>query len=114
MDCRETVTLGKSPNFCPHCGSTNIKVNDLMARSHANDIVEEMKRLKPEVELAWNTYVEVYVEFENRRRLLNNYARRGYIDSADIPVIEQKRLIDALYEYRAKRKESKKIKQRTE
>lgn len=106
MNCGETGLFAKMPNFCPNCGSTDIRKNDFEAREHAKEIAEEMKLLVPEIENTWSAYVNAYVEFENRRRLLDGYVRRGIIDKSDIPTVEKKKLSDALYEYRAMRKEN--------
>lgn len=106
MNCGETGLFEKKPSFCPFCGSGDFVKNDLEARRHAQEVVDEMKMLVPEVEKAWAAYVNAYVEFENKRRLIDSYVRRGLVEKDDIPKVEKKKLIDALYEYRARRKDN--------
>ena len=63
-----------------------------------------MKALIPEIEAAWKAYVDVYVKFENKRRIVASYVHRGIIKSEMIPAVEKKKLIDELKEYRKRRK----------
>lgn len=104
MKCGETGLYHNAPKFCPYCGSEEIQRNNLDAIKHAKEVALQMEELVPVVEKAWSAYVDVYVEFENRRRVLEDYCRRGAFDKGDIPTVEKKKLLDALYEYRARRK----------
>lgn len=106
-ECGETGLFAKVPSFCPYCGSGDFRINNIEAKKHANEIVDEMKLLVPEIEKKWTAYVDAYVEFESRRRLLDSYVRRGIIDKSTIPTVEKKKVLDALYEYRARRKENR-------
>ena len=75
------------------------------AKVHAEEIKSEIKQMLPELERAWNEYVSLYVKYENKRRVLSDYALRGIIDKTEIPVPEKKSLTSALFEYRKKRSE---------
>lgn len=66
-----------------------------------------MNSMIPKLEDTWTSYVNTYVEFENMRRILMSYAERNIIQKNDIPTVEKKKLLDALYDYRKNRKESK-------
>ena len=69
------------------------------------EIINQVNELIPKLEKAWNDYVELYCEFENRRRVLDGYVRRGVIEKSDVPKSEKKKLLEALTEYRSRRKE---------
>lgn len=73
------------------------------ARNHAANIKNEISEMIPKLERAWNEYVSLYVKYENKRRILSDYALRGIIDKTKIPVPEKKSLTKALFEYRKKR-----------
>ena len=104
--CGETSMFEKEPCFCPFCGSSDFKRNQTKARKRANEIIKEMQDILPRIESSWNEYVECYAEFENRRRMLDSYARRGVIDRDSIPKAEKKKLVEALYEYRETRRKN--------
>jgi len=76
------------------------------SKKRADEIIKEMKDILPKLDNSWNEYVEYYVEFENKRRVLDTYVRRGVINRDSIPKAKKRKLIDALYEYREKRKEN--------
>lgn len=104
--CGETGLFAKAPSYCPYCGSSEINRNSDKAKRHAEEVIEQMNDLLPKLENAWDEYVAIYCEFENKRRVLEDYVRRGIIRKSDVPKFERKKLIDALTEYRARRKEN--------
>ena len=75
------------------------------AKVHAEEIKSEIKQMIPELERVWNEYVSLYVKYENKRRILSDYALRGIINKTEIPIPEKKSLTSALFEYRKKRSE---------
>lgn len=74
------------------------------SKQHAEKTLKELEKLFPQLEDAWKQYVNIYVEFENKRRLLEVYAIRGIIDKEAIPKIKHKSLLEELKEYRKQRK----------
>ena len=56
------------------------------AKAHAEEIKSEIQEMIPELERAWNEYVSLYVKYENKRRVLSDYALRGIIEKTEIPV----------------------------
>ena len=75
-DCGEGHIFAKKPSFCPNCGSSNIGINNLKAKAHAQELVDKMNNLVPQIESAWQAYITLYVEFENMRRIAWGYARK--------------------------------------
>lgn len=104
-DCGVCQRYSKVPNFCSNCGSQNIVQNSAVAVRHAKELITKMNVMIPEIEAAYNLYLEKFIEFENIRRVVVGYAKRGHITTDEVPILKRKRVIDALYEYRAKRKE---------
>lgn len=104
--CGETGMFTKAPKYCPYCGSSEISRKSDKAKRHAEEIIEQMNNFIPQLEKVWNEYVCIYCEFESRRRVLEDYVRRGIINKSDIPKFEKKKLIDALTEYRASKNDN--------
>ena len=109
-DCGEGYNFSKVPSFCPNCGSDRIELDNRKAKAHTKELIDRMNELVPQIESAWQTYVDLNVEFENMRRVLYDYSRRmrGIINKEDIPVVRKKKQLEALYEYRANRKDKQK------
>ena len=103
-DCGETSLFAKQPKFCPFCGSQTIARNTEKSKRHAEETIEKMNAMLPQINDAWDTYAELYVQFESMRQILAPYANRGIIDKNLIPKIEHKNLTDVLSEYRKRRK----------
>lgn len=106
-DCNKRFRFANKPKFCPYCGSSNVSPDNAKATENAKKKIEELKQLIEEVESARDIYCEAYAKYEAARRTLVTYADRGIISKRDIPTADQKKLIDALYDYRNQRKVAK-------
>lgn len=76
------------------------------SKQHAENLLQEINELIPKLETAWKIYVDIYVKYENKRRLLNVYASRGIIDKRNIPIHKKNTLIQELKDYRKQRKQN--------
>lgn len=76
------------------------------SKQHAENLLQEINELIPKLETAWEIYVDIYVKYENKRRLLNVYASRGIIDKRSIPIHKKNTLIQELKDYRKQRKQN--------
>lgn len=76
------------------------------SKQHAENLLQEINELIPKLETAWEIYVDIYVKYENKRRLLNVYASRGIIDKRNIPIHKKNTLIQELKDYRKQRKQN--------
>lgn len=99
-NCGQRVRLSKTPTFCPFCGNENIFPDNEKSKKYAAMKIEELKNLLPQRDLAWNDYAEIYVRCEDITQTLRQYAKRGIINTSDIPKTEKKCLAIALKEYR--------------
>ena len=105
--CGGTIRLTKNPSYCPFCGKEGIARDNGRARQYAERVLQELNELLPQIEGAWSSYVELYVEFEDRRRNLSQYVSRGIIKREDIPKLERKNLQDELKEHRLQKNRTK-------
>ena len=100
-----SMTIGKKKAFRAQKKGMDT-LSSTKSKKRADEIIKEMEDILPKLDNSWNEYVEYYVEFENKRRVLDTYVRRGVINRDSIPKAKKRKLIDALYEYRAKRKKN--------
>ena len=105
-DCGGTIRLTKKPSCCPFCGKEGIGRDNGRAKQYAERVLRELNDMLPQIEDAWKSYVEQYVEFENRRRNLSQYVSRGIIEKSEIPKLERKNLQEELKEYRLRKNET--------
>ena len=106
-DCEKRFRFANKPKFCPYCASPNVNPDNARATENAKLKIEELNQLVAEVNAARDIYCEAYAKYEAARRVLVTYADRGIIAKKDIPTADQKKLIDALYDYRKQRKVAK-------
>lgn len=106
-DCNKRFRFANKPKFCPYCGSSTVNPDNARAVENAKQKIEELNQLIVEVNAARDAYCEVYAKYEAIRRTLYVYADRGIISKRDIPTADQKKLIDALYDYRKQKKVAK-------
>ena len=99
-NCKQRVRLSKTPVCCPFCCSEEIISDNEKAKKHAQKKIEELQNLLPQLDSAWNDYAEIYVRCEDITQTLRQYAKRGIINTSDIPKTEKKCLAIALKEYR--------------
>ena len=108
-DCNKRFRFANKPKFCPYCASSDVSLDNGRAAENAKQKIEELNQLIVELNAARDIYCEAYAKYENVRRTLLTYADRGVIAKKDIPVADQKKLIDALYDYRKQRKVAKEM-----
>ena len=106
-DCNKRFRFANKPKFCPYCGSSHVSHDNGKAAENAKQKIEELNQLIVELNAARDIYCEAYAKYESVRRTLLTYADRGVIAKKDIPTADQKKLIDALYDYRRQRKVAK-------
>ncbi len=108
-DCGAADHYDQQPTLCKFCGGANVvrtrslkKPNHDRAKIHADELIEDLNSLIPKMNDVWSGFVKLWVEYENTRRVLSDYAIRGIIEKKDIPIFERKNLIDELSDYRKK------------
>lgn len=106
-DCNKRFRFANKPKFCPYCGSPDVGLDNGKATENAKKKIEELNQLIVELNEARDIYCEAYAKYESVRRTLLTYADRGVIAKKYIPTADQKKLIDALYDYRRQRKVAK-------
>lgn len=99
-NCKQRVRLSKQPMCCPFCCSEKIFPDNEKAKKHATEKIEELKKLLPQLDSAWDSYVKLHAQYEDIMQTLRQYTKRCIIDKSDIPKIEKKHLAAALKEYR--------------
>lgn len=100
-ECGESIMMNINAVCCPYCGSKSITSS---AIETALSNLDFMQNIIPELKDAEQNYLRLWCEYEIARQRAVAHARRGIINSKQIPKYERVSMETALKNYRKERK----------
>jgi hypothetical protein len=91
--CGATFLLQARPKFCPYCGAEELTSQSIET---AKRLIDECNAMIPEIETAWDQYIQLAAQYEMRTQKLAQYEKRGFITRDMVPKYHKTKLSEAL------------------